>query len=325
MPTAEEFIDAARQSAIAWNLRPEEISIISHSENVVCDLALPGGEHLIMRLHRPGYNTLDELNSEVQWVSALGASGLPVPSAVPTMHGEYYRPVLVGGETRYVGVVEWVDGTPLGGPLSPGDGNVAAQYGQIGQLAARIRAHNASWSPSAGFTRRRWDADGLVGPDPLWGRFWQAPALTSEQKALFTAARSELHTRLSALSTAPERFGMIHADLHLGNLMVEGDALTVIDFDDAGSGWFAYELAIALHPMLEEDSFPEARRALLDGYRSEHDFSEDEEATMDMLLVVRSLIIVGWLSNRPELPVYQYLPDLIGQAERMTRELLGEG
>ena len=30
--------------------------------------------------------------------------------------------------------------------------------------------------------------------------------------------------------------------------MCSGDELTIIDFDDAGYGWFAHEIAVALHP-----------------------------------------------------------------------------
>ena len=39
---------------------------------------------------------------------------------------------------------------------------------------------------------------------------------------------------------------MIHADLHLDNILSFDDSLTVIDFDDSGFGWHACDLAHAL-------------------------------------------------------------------------------
>ena len=40
--------------------------------------------------------------------------------------------------------------------------------------------------------------------------------------------------------------GLIHADLHLGNAVFEGDHVKLIDFDDCGTGPRLYDLAVAL-------------------------------------------------------------------------------
>ena len=44
----------------------------------------------------------------------------------------------------------------------------------------------------------------------------------------------------------PSGYSVIHADMHPGNIVVDGDRLTVIDFDDAGFGWHQYDIATAL-------------------------------------------------------------------------------
>ncbi len=87
-------------------------------------------------------------------------------------------------------------------------------------------------------------------------------------------------------------------------------------FDDAGYGWFAHELAVALHPVLDEPWEHEARAALVEGYRTVHPLSADEEALIDTFLTMRCMMIIGWLDARPELPAYEHFPDLVTQAER---------
>lgn len=322
MPTTEDFLAAAAVAATEFGLSVSDISLLSHSENVVCSLRTSDGERLVMRLHRPGYNTMDELAAEVQFVASLGRFGVPVPNAVALPSGEYYTTVDVAGAPHHVGVIEWVDGEPLGGPTAATGPEVVDHYREIGVIAAQIRAHNAAWEAPAGFARRRWDAAGLMSETPLWGRFWQAEDLTDAQRTLFTRARSELADRLGALSTDGDHFGLIHSDLHLGNVMADGNQLTVIDFDDSGYGWFAHELAVSLHPVLDEPFAPDARAALLDGYRSVHPFTAAEEELIDLFLAVRCCMIVGWLDARREVPIYEFFGELAAQTERYVGEYL---
>lgn len=322
MLTHDDYLSAGREAAHAFGLAVADITVLSESENVVLDATLDSGEHVVLRLHRSGYNTVAELKSEVAFVDSLRHFGVPVPTALPAANGGYYVPVTVGEEQRQVGAVQWVDGQPLGGPLDGDQADVVPHYTRIGQLAAQVRLHNTAWAAPDGFVRRRWDAEGLVGNDPLWGRFWEVEALTADQSALLGQARERLFAELSALSVGPDRFGLIHSDLHLGNLMVHDDELTIIDFDDAGYGWFSHELAVALHPLLGEPTLAPARRALVAGYREHVVLEEDEERLIDTFLTVRSLMIVGWLAGRPELPVYDRLGDVIVGAVHAAEQYL---
>ena len=324
-PTANEAIEAATIACSQWGVQPRAVSILNETENIVLDVELPNGRHQVMRLHRPGYNTIDELRSEMAWVEALAASGVPVPTPLPALDGHFYVASRVGSQQRYVGMIDWINGAALGGPLEAGSGDVVANYTRIGELAGQIRRQSAGWEPPVGFVRRRWDADGLVGDSPVWGRFWAADGLTDDQRQLFERARAKLHAELSAQSTDQDRFGMIHADLHLGNLMADGDTLTVIDFDDAGFGWYAHELAVALHATLGTPDYQPAREAMVSGYRGAHRLDDDEVRLIDTFLTVRCLMIVGWLNDRPELEIYKFLPDLAAQAAEVTERYMTAG
>jgi len=320
--TTDDYLEAASLAAPIFGLEPSSITLLSHSENVVCQLTLPDGAHAALRIHRPGYNSLAELRSEVLWVTSLSNFGIPVPTALSTDTGDHYVSLPVGGQAHHVGVVDWVPGEPLGSPTGVNGPEVVQHYGRIGKLAAQVRAHHAGWVPPAGFARRAWDHRGLVGSAPLWGRFWEVDALSDAQRRLFSACRDQLLLDFTNMSFSPGEFGMIHSDLHLGNLMADGDSLTMIDFDDAGFGWFAHELAVALHPVLEEPWEDDARSALIDGYRTVHPLSAADEASIDAFVTMRSLMIIGWLDARRELPAFEHFGDLATQAERISARYL---
>ena len=97
----------------------------------------------------------------------------------------------------------------------------------------------------------------------------------------------------------------------------------VIDFDDAGFGWYIHELGVALHPALGEPWFAQARDALLSGYAESHALAADIDEQLDLFLTVRCLMIVGWLTARPELEIHSFLPALIDQAVDRSEVLLG--
>lgn len=322
MADREALKAAAVQVAGRWGLDVAEIELLSMTENAVFGINTVDGDRAVLRMHRPGYNTRAQMESELVWLESLRTAGLDAPAPRHTVDGEAYVAVAVGGAVRQVGVIDWVDGVALEAVLQKDRSLVEDHYRRLGSIMARIRAHAERWDPPPGFDRRRWDAEGLVGDDPLWGRFWAVSALTHGQRDVFSRARRVLHDRLAALPLDRSVFGLIHADLHLTNILASDDRLVVIDFDDAGFGWYPYEMAVALQPVVDEPWFDDARRALIDGYRNVHPVSDDELNWLPMFITVRSLILVGWLDARPELGLGEQLPELIADAERDVEQFL---
>jgi Ser/Thr protein kinase RdoA (MazF antagonist) len=106
---------------------------------------------------------------------------------------------------------------------------------------------------------------------------------------------------------------MIHADLHPGNVLVRPDAgLSVIDFDDAAFGWYAYDLAVALSRYEGGAALDTFEAALLRGYRARRAF--DEEAQLPLFRLVRRLAVIGWLGQRPEIDPGPRLEELVAMA-----------
>ena len=69
----------------------------------------------MLRLHRPGYNSIEELNSERLWVAALKDAGLSIQDSLLSRQGQYFVLVDVPGtgEQRYAGMTSWLEGRLL--------------------------------------------------------------------------------------------------------------------------------------------------------------------------------------------------------------------
>jgi Ser/Thr protein kinase RdoA (MazF antagonist) len=308
------FGPAARAAVEAFPVAARRIELVSMSENVTYRVAATDGASYVLRLHRPGYHTLDELVSERVWIRALAAAGIAVPAPVRTRGGDEYTTVRVDatGERRHAGLARWIDGTMLADLLRDAQRATREDYfAQLGALVATLHDQASIWSPPQPFPRHAFDADGLLGERPFWGRFWEHPDLAESERQLLLATRARMRAVLDRRGRGPAAFGMIHADLHPSNVLLAGDRLAIIDFDDAGFGWHLYDIAVALfHQRLASRDYATAERAFLRGYRSVRAFSEEDAALIPMFLVIRGMVTIGWIRDRPELDTRQYFARL---------------
>jgi Ser/Thr protein kinase RdoA (MazF antagonist) len=161
-----------------------------------------------------------------------------------------------------------------------------------------------------------------MGEAPSWGAFWEHAGFTRDQQGLMAATRAKLHVVLGALPRDPAHWGMIHADLHYNNLLIDGEALSVIDFDDAAFGWYLYDLAVALTHHQQRAEFDELQGALLAGYRARRPLSEEDEALLPAFLLARRLAVIGWLHQRPEIDAADYVAEMKPLTLQLCEELL---
>jgi Ser/Thr protein kinase RdoA (MazF antagonist) len=299
----DEMQALARVALRDWDLAVVNIAPIKVRENAVFRVQLAGGGQAVLRVHRSGYHSDAELDSEFVWMRALAAAGISVPSVIRSRRGRDFEVIATStpSETRQIDVFEWISGRQLGSVESGINGEAAAiaeQYHMIGAIAARMHNQTAGWQCPAGFRRHAWDAAGLVGEQPLWGRFWELAALTPGQKSLLVRLRATIAGELAAYGAKPDRYGLIHADLVPENLLVDGNRIQVIDFDDAGFGWHLFELATSLYFVSGDGIYPTARDALIRGYRSERQMPEEALQWLPLFLAARGTTYLGWVHTR---------------------------
>src|SRR5690349_21075265 len=82
------FTPAAEAALTSFPIDAVDLTLVSLAENVTFKVTdrRDGGAY-VLRLHRPGYHTLDELVSERHWIRGLAEAGIDVPSAVSAKDG----------------------------------------------------------------------------------------------------------------------------------------------------------------------------------------------------------------------------------------------
>jgi Ser/Thr protein kinase RdoA (MazF antagonist) len=253
---------------------------------------------VILRLHRQGYHTKPEIASELAWLTAL--QDLPGLNAVRPIPGAQGFVTEIG--TRHLVAFASIAGKEL----QPGD-DLARWFAPLGEITARLHLQSRQWTPPDGFARKRWDIETILGPKPHWGDWRQAQGLDPQGEALLTRATEALADSLHAYGSGPETFGLIHADLRLANLMVDGDRLTAIDFDDCGFGWWAYDLAAALSFIETDPRLPDLIAAWLDGYTRIAQLRPEDRAMIPSLIFLRRVLLTAWLATRADSDTAQSL------------------
>ena len=128
-----------------------------------------------------------------------------------------------------------------------------------------------------------------------------------------------VRARLAALPNDRDHFGLIHADLRLANLLVEGDRTGIIDFDDCGFGWYLYDLAAALSFLEERPDVPELIACWLAGYRKVAEVPVAAEAEIPTFIMLRRLVLLGWVGYQQQ--HLEFARDIAPQFTRDTCRL----
>lgn len=248
---------------------------------------IAGAKRFFLRIGQHGRRSLDDTETEGRALAEAKAAGAPVAVAVRGRDGHFAQPVAASEGERAALLFEPAPGNP----------------GQVEDAAAQGRAlaqlHAVRLSDPVAARLRRLDLDALV----LRPAGWAGEVL---------GARSNLACRLLEVATAfAARFapltavfgvGFCHGDFHGGNALVEDDVATLLDFDDCGVGWIAYDLASFLWTCQGfEDEQREAIWAdFLSGYESVRLLAQADRDAVEPLILAREIWALGaWATGAP--------------------------
>jgi Ser/Thr protein kinase RdoA (MazF antagonist) len=239
-PEMRALFDASVLEAFLprYGVTPDEIRFLGGFESFVHAYARDGRPRILKITHTMA-RTPDVLMGELDWLSHLSARGVAVAGPVASDAGRLIES-LPGPEGAFLAIA--YDAAP----------------GSAIDLATLTPALNRAWGRLLGqmHAHTRPDARRPGWRDVLVPEFHAHPP---DGHGWFVAHLDGLVARLEALPRTPDAFGLVHGDMHAGNLLWTGETLTAIDFDDAHHTWFINDLAIALYYVVQH-----ARRAGLD-------------------------------------------------------------
>lgn len=325
---------------------------LCYSENHTYRVTRQNGEPIAtLRICRPGYRSLRELQVEIDWLSHLNnevkLEGIEIIRPIPALDGSTVQVVMLPDGGVFHGVAfAYVDGvTP-----DEGDGEAMHRlFRRLGSLAAALHEHTRGLEPAAalhehdqvfeattaapcelnqgpgpGITlgeqmrglgaaaaprasfippiaRPVWDCDTTLGSHALWGDWRVFVGFTPQERRLLERAETRIRADMAAYGKPRERFGLIHADMRLANLLVEDDILKLLDFDDCAYSWHLFDLAASLSFIEVRPDVPDLIAAWLEGYRAAstaHPLEETDMAVIPSLIMMRRLQLTAWLATR---------------------------
>ena len=296
----------AEQSLASYDLPASaKAEMINLSENATyrIDDAVSGGRWAL-RVHREGYHSKSAIASELAWAEALRRDGAVVtPTAISGKDSEMIQTVSHSElpNPRHVVLFEWESG------VEPDEEqhDLRAPFEVLGEKAAQMHLQVRDWQRPEWFERLTWDFETSLGDKTHWGSWRDGMGLTPEIEKLFENTVNLIGRRLAAFGKGPERFDLIHCDMRLANLLIDGDITKVIDFDDCGFGWLLYDCATTVSFFEHKPEVPELLAAWLRGYRKVIDLPLEDEREIQTFVMLRRLLLVAWIGSHSETELAQ--------------------
>ena len=299
----------ANSSLHLWEMVPKGATarLINVSENTTYLVDAPGWKS-VLRLHRENYHTEIEINSELSWCAALRREGIvATPDVYPGRDGKTVQSSIGCGLStpQHMVMFHFVEG------CQPDESeHMESHFEELGAIAARMHTHSIGWARPDFFKRHKWDIDTIFGANPTWGNWRSAPNITADIEKILRRAENAVIKHLSAFGKSTKRYGLIHADMRLANLLVSEVGTHLIDFDDCGMSWFLYDLAAGISFIEDHHQVPEIKSAWVRGYQKVRPLSKYECDQIDTFVMLRRLALLAWIGSHMESPEPQALaPD----------------
>lgn len=297
----------AREAAAAFGLADAHIRLINFGFNATYRVRHTSGD-FALRLNVNSKRSVDQVRGEVFWTSRLRErTGGAYPEAVPTAGGEPIARIwsrLVGRELPAV-LYRWVPGRLGSSVLTP---TVARQ---MGAAMAQMHRQSADMAFPAGASR------------PLLRSFLDDLAWQFDGDREFEEARKWADAAFARLASRPAQ--AIHFDLHPHNVLVDGDRLTVIDFDDSVLGWPGIDAA---QTMFYLRSYPEREpleAAFFEGLESSIPALGLSTAEFEALVAGRALLLANDIVTAVTASLVEYAPKYVERTRRRLSRFLETG
>jgi Ser/Thr protein kinase RdoA (MazF antagonist) len=292
----------ARAALRAYRCHPAStVELLSVSENATFLVSDPDEGPSVLRVHRLAYHSEDEIASELAWMDALRAeAGVRTPRVLAAADGA--RIVAApepGGVVRHCVRFEFLPGTEPEAALDQPDQLDQTHFAELGEITARMHEHARRWRRPGWFTRFHWDYPAAFGAEARWGRWQDGAGVGPAEREILGRLDSTLRERLTAFGMTPDRYGLVHADTRLANLLVHDGAVSVIDFDDSGFSWYLYDLGTSVSFFEHDPSVPALVDSWLAGYRAHGELSAADEAEIWTFIMFRRLLLVAWIGSHP--------------------------
>ena len=290
----ERYNDAILHEAMArYDIAADQIEEGDGFESYIYRFDRGSGP-AILRVTHSLRRSPEQIRGEVDWINYLAAGGATVAGALLSARGELVEEIDDRQGGRFLATAfAFAPGRP---PWKVGW--TPARYEAYGRLNGRMHALTKGYAP----------------PDPAWRRASWPAVFAGELNGLLTGRDEAILARYRALTGRIEArprdrdsYGLIHFDAHSANIHVDGDTITLFDFDDCVYNWFIADIAMVIFYMITNADDPvgvltEFLPPFLRGYRAENRLDPRWLATIHDFLTTREIDLYAVIQRSYDLP-----------------------
>ncbi len=241
-----------------------------------------GDERFVIRIGELEFDK-ECTNGMIAWLQYLGKNQAMVPTLVKSLQNNPVEYIRTADRTYSVDVSAKISGeNARNRVLQTQDMSWANTFGQaVGKIHQLAIANPPEQVLQV---RPHWDQ---IGND------FNPPVKLSPEEIEIHRKRTAILDQIQELPKTPDVYGLVHLDLHLGNILLHADspAITILDFDDVAFGWFVMDLAapitdiVVCHSGQKKDEIINTYLAeAIIGYQLERDLSVANQAQIPLFL-----------------------------------------
>ncbi|MEK5025864.1 phosphotransferase enzyme family protein [Paenibacillus sp. FSL M7-1046] len=278
-----DLMHHAEEVLALYSISEPAIEFIRHNENMTFKVTdTSDDKQYLLRIHKPAtaglfgiQHTLEGLKSEMYLLQGLSQkNSLRVQKPSVNREGQFVSEYTANEfGSCYATLLEWIEGSTL----TLQEDNIGQIVFALGEKLADLH-HFSRESALPALTRPVYDAARIDSAIEELKYGIEASLYSQEHYEIIREVLEYVKGQLRDLD-AQQEWGLIHADVQLGNVIITNEGPCYIDFGLFGYGYYLFDLGSASSILPSE-----LRQTLLLGYASRSTFTFDQVRYIEGLI-----------------------------------------
>lgn len=269
-----------------YKIEVETLQFIGGFQNFVYEYK-QNNKEFILRFTHSSLRSKELVEAELEWILYLSDKGVSVSKPLPSTEGSLLETVDIGSSYFIISLFEKAQGKKAQYPACLHDTDL---FEKCGALTGKMHRMAKTYVPRK--KRHEWRQNYYLQNVANFIPSTQLQVLESY---------NDLMDSIMNLNQDNESYGLIHADINVGNFFVDQSSITLFDFDECQYSWFVEDIAVELYYLVYvfgDDSLNDRNMQcqrfmeyFLKGYRQENTISDYWLKQMPLFLRLREIIV----------------------------------
>lgn len=276
--------DIVRQAGDFYGVSLEDISYHGGFENFIYVFEKDSKEYILRLVHND-HNIYEHVLAEIEFVDYLALHNACVSMVIKSKFNNIVEKIPID-DTHYFSVSVFVRG--LGGWIREETKNPLF-WEKFGEQVGLLHKLTKTYKPI--HKRLHWQDNTL----------YQIASKVLEDDAIIYDVLKTLKSKIVNLPKHLDNYGLIHTDLHFGNMVIDSSgALTFFDFDDAVYKHFISDIAIVIFYQFFDRDIPLKEKSeqtvwilnnFLRGYQKQNTLPKEEWMHLNTFIILREITL----------------------------------